>query len=183
MKTTCLTLLLILAIGLIRFLPHPENLTPLAAFALIGGFYLGKRFALWVPLAALILSDLILNIMAGYSAFHWPRLIDWSVFVLIGVAALAVRQRGWQAKVATTFAAPLGFFAVSNFGVWLTGLSLSGLPYDKSLAGLGQCYLAGVPFLRGTLIGDWGFVALFALIHLLATRSERRALSLTSCNH
>lgn len=180
MKSLPITLLLVMAIALIRFLPHPENLAPVAAFALIGGFFLGKRHALWVPLAALLISDLILNTMAGYSAFHWPRLIDWAVFALIGSAALAVRERNWQAKLATTIAAPLLFFTISNFGVWLTGLNLAGVPYDKSLAGLGQCYLAGIPFLRGTLIGDWGFVALFALIHHLASQPNRRHSKITT---
>ena len=48
---------LIVAIIAFRFLPHPGNFAPVGAFALIGGFYLGKRFALWVPFAALFLSD------------------------------------------------------------------------------------------------------------------------------
>lgn len=166
---------LVAAIVAFRLLPHPENFAPIGAFALIGGFYLGKRHALWVPVAALFVSDLVLNSRAGYSVFHWPRLIDWSAFLLIGLAALAVRERGWKPRLGTVIAAPFFFFAVSNFGVWLTGLNLAGVPYAKSLAGLAECYLAGLPFLRGTVLGDWGFVALFAGVLHLASRSVRPA--------
>jgi hypothetical protein len=127
-----------------------------------------------VPFAALFVSDLILNHWAGYGVFYWGRLIDWSAFLLIGLAALAVRERGWKSRLGTTIAAPFFFFAVSNFGVWLSGLNLAGVPYDKTFAGLAECYLAGLPFLRGTLLGDWGFVALFAGVLLFASRSVRR---------
>ena len=74
---------------------------------------------------------------------------------LIGLAATAVRERSWQAKLATTIATPFFFFAVSNFGVWLTGINLAGVPYAKTFAGLLECYAAGLPFLRGTMLGDW----------------------------
>ena len=62
---------------------------------------------------------------------------------------------------------------MSNFGVWLTGLGLSGQPYAKSFAGLTECYVAGLPFLRGSLLGDWGFMALFAGVMTLAAATSR----------
>ena len=166
---------LVAAIVAFRFLPHPANVAPIGAFALIGGFYLGRRYALWVPFAALFLSDLFLNHQAGYAAFHWPRMIDWAAFLLIGMAALSVRERGWKTKLAATFATPFFFFAVSNFGVWLTGINLAGTPYPKTLAGLAECYVAGLPFLRGTMLGDWGFAALFVAIMHLAAVSQKPA--------
>ena len=170
-----LILSLVAAIVAFRLLPHPENFAPVGAFALVGGFYLGKRHALWVPFAALFVSDLVLNRWAGYGVFYWGRMIDWAAFLLIGLAALAVREHGWKSRLGTTIVAPLFFFAASNFGVWLTGLNLAGVPYDKSLAGLVECYVAGLPFLRGTVLGDWGFVALFAGVLHFGARSVRTA--------
>lgn len=164
---------LVAAIVAFRFLPHPGNVAPVGAFALIGGFYLGKKHALWVPFAALFLSDLFLNIQAGYSAFHWPRMIDWAAFLLIGMAALAVRERGWKTKLGATFVTPFFFYAVSNLGVWLTGINLAGVPYAKTLNGLTECYIAGLPFLRGSVLGDWGFAALFIAVMHLASASSK----------
>jgi hypothetical protein len=76
-------------------------------------------------------------------------------------------------KLGATFTTPFFFYAVSNLGVWLTGINLAGVPYAKTFAGLTECYVAGLPFLRGTMLGDWGFAALFvALMHLAAATSR-----------
>jgi len=156
-----------------RFMPHPENVAPIGAFALLGGLYLNRRLALAVPVLALVLSDVLLNTHMGYAAFHAPRLLDYAVFIAIGMAALAIRHRGWKVQLGGAAAVPFFFYAVSNFGVWLTGLGLSGQPYAKSIAGLGECYVAGLPFLRGSLLGDWGFMALFAGVMALAAAASR----------
>lgn len=175
-------LALVAAIVAFRFMPHPGNVAPIGAFALIGGFYLGKRHALIVPFAVLFISDLFLNLQAGYAAFHWPRAIDWAAFLLIGMAGLAVRDKGWKTKLGATFATPFFFYAVSNFGVWLTGISLAGVPYAKTLQGLTECYVAGLPFLRGTMLGDWGFAALFVALMQLAAMKSQRAATAASAN-
>ena len=100
-------------------------------------------------------------------------MIDWAAFLLIGMAALALRERGWKMKLGATIVTPLFFFVVSNLGVWLTGINLAGVPYAKTFSGLVECYVAGLPFLRGTMLGDWGFTALFvAVMHLAAASSK-----------
>lgn len=164
---------LVVAMIAFRFMPHPENLAPIGAFALMGGLYLNRRLALVVPVLVLVLSDGLLNTRMGYAAFHAPRLLDYAVFLGIGLAAVAIRNKGWKVQFGGAVAVPFVFFGVSNFGVWLTGLGLSGQPYAKSLTGLLECYAAGLPFLRGSLLGDWGFMALFAGVMALATAGSR----------
>ena len=39
------------------------------------------------------------------------------------------------------------FFIISNFGVWLSG----GM-YEKNIAGLINCYMMAIPFLKNTMI-------------------------------
>jgi hypothetical protein len=171
---------LVISIVAFRFLPHPANIAPIGAFALIGGFHLGRRHALWVPFLATFLSDIALNLQAGYPAFHAPRIIDWVAFLLIGLAGLSLRDRGWIPKLTAVFVTPFFFFAVSNFGVWLAGLDIAGAPYPKTTAGLASCYAAGLPFLRGTLAGDWIFSAVFlSAAALVAAKSAAPARSLT----
>jgi hypothetical protein len=69
--------------------------------------------------------------------------------------------------VATALIASACFFLLSNFGAWLDPL----MQYEKSPAGLLQCYIAGLPFWRATLVSDvlftvgfWAFAALFASV-------------------
>jgi len=164
---------LVVAMIAFRFMPHPENVAPIGAFALMGGLYLNRRFALVVPVLALVVSDLVLNAQMGYPVFHAPRLLDYGAFLVIGMVALAIRNKGWKLQFGGAVAVPFFFYAVSNLGVWLTGLGLSGQPYAKSVAGLVECYVAGLPFLRGSMLGDWGFMALFAGIMALAAMGSR----------
>ncbi len=166
-----------------RFMPHPENVAPIGAFALMGGFYLNKRFALAVPVLVLVLSDLVLNAQMGYPVFHAPRLLDYSAFLVIGMAGLALRDRSWKFQLGGAVSVPLFFYAVSNLGVWLTGLSLSGQPYARTFAGLVECYVAGLPFLRGSMLGDWGFMALFAAVMAVAAANSRTERAVATSSH
>jgi hypothetical protein len=167
-------ILMILAGAIYRLAPHPagfENVAPVAALAFVGGMYFGRRYAVWLPLAILGLSDLVLNVRAGYPAFYWPRLIDYAALAGIGAMGLWLRERPAAGKLAGALATPFVFFLASNFGVWLFGLNLANEFYPKTLAGLAACYAAGLPFLRGTLLGDYGFMALFAGSAWLVSRA------------
>ena len=64
MKTKLITLsIIIFSIALFRILPHPANVSPVAAMALFGGVYFAdKRVALIIPFVALLLSDLIIGL-------------------------------------------------------------------------------------------------------------------------
>lgn len=161
-----LVILMTLAAAAYRLLPHPYNIAPFGAMALLGGLYFGRRYALWVPLAALAATDLILNRQAGYPVLYWPRAFDYSAFLLIGALGLWARHRSFGAKLSSVAATPFLFYLISNFGVWLFGMNLANQFYPKTLAGLVECYAAGLPFLRGTVIGDWAFVAAFGVAWL-----------------
>jgi hypothetical protein len=167
-----LAIIMTLAAAAYRLMPHPYNIAPLGAIALLGGMHLGRRYALWLPIIVLALTDLILNVRMGYPMVYWPRAFDYGAFALIGALGLWARSRQSWTKLGMVAATPFVFFLLSNLGVWLFGLSLSDEPYPKSLLGLAACYAAGLPFLRGTIIGDWGFMAAFALAVQMARLSS-----------
>jgi hypothetical protein len=150
--------LLIVAAAASRLLPHPPNVTPVAAMALFGGAaFVDLRLALLVPLGAMVLSDLVLG-LHGTLPFVYGAL---AATALIG--RLVRRRRRPAALVAASLTASTLFFLVTNFGVWLVG----GL-YPKTAAGLAAAYVAGLPFFRNTLLGDLAFTVLlfggFALL-------------------
>jgi len=173
-----LAILMVLGAGIFRLVANGLqwwNIAPVAAIALLGGMYLGRRYALWVPLAVLAVTDIVLNVRMGYPMFYWPRAFDYVAFLLVGLLGLWARERKLGTKVSAAIATPFLFFLISNFAVWLFGTSLANAPYAKTFSGLMECYAAGIPFLRGTVVGDWGFMALFALSAVLLgrTSSER----------
>ena len=54
---------IILVLAVYRVIPHPPNVSPLAAMALFGGVYLADRkLAFIIPLFALVVSDLIIGL-------------------------------------------------------------------------------------------------------------------------
>ncbi len=170
-----LAILMVLGAGIFRLTAHEFhwwNIAPVGAMALLGGMHLGRRYALWVPLAVLAVTDILLNVWMGYPMFYWPRAFDYGAFLLIGLLGLWARNRKVGAKLSAVIATPFLFFLISNFAVWLFGMSLANTPYDKTLSGLVSCYAAGLPFLRGTIIGDWGFMALFAVSALALRRTS-----------
>lgn len=145
MRSIFLGSILILAAAFSRLLPHPVNCTPIAAIALVGGVYLDKRIALIVPLAALILSDLVIG-------FHPTILFVYGSFLLIGFMGLWLKAHKKPIPIigAALFSS-LVFFVITNMGVWLTG---GGWSYPKTWQGLIECYTLALPFFRNTIAGD-----------------------------
>jgi hypothetical protein len=126
----------------------------------------GRRsLALVVPVAAMLVSDLIIGFddwriaVADYVALTLP--------VAIGIYGR--RYRLSRVLIPASLACSLLFFAVSNFAVWAFG----GL-YSHDTAGLVQCYVMALPFLKYTMAGDLAWVAvLFGgafLVQRLAAR-------------
>lgn len=171
--TRLATLAAIAAVAIYRLTPHLPNFTPVGAMFVLGGLFLGRNL-LWMaaPFAGLLISDTLLNLAYDGRAIHPGRVVDYLAFAVIALCArwAANRPMGW--RVATVIGAPVAFFLISNFGVWLARGSLPGEPpYAHNWQGLAACYTAALPFFRGTLIGDWLFAgAGLAALEMLRTR-------------
>ena len=61
----------IAAAAALRLVPHPPNFSPIDAMALFSGAYLARRWMSFVaPLAALLLSDLVLGFYHGMATVY-----------------------------------------------------------------------------------------------------------------
>ena len=141
---------IVLAAAAMRMVPHPPNLTPLAAVALFAGSYCRSRIvAIIVPLVAMLLSDLVLG-------FHATMPFVYASYMAIAMMGIALGQsRSMFTVLFAAVAASVLFFVVSNCGCWLLG----GL-YPKTWAGLISCYVAAIPFFQYTIAGDLFFCAI-----------------------
>jgi hypothetical protein len=141
-----------LSAAAMRLLPHPPNMTPIAAMALFGGVYFtDRRVAFMVPLAAMYLSDLALGFFVyDFGWFHPFMPFVYASFAVTVCLGLLIRRRLNLLMVGgAALASSVLFFVVTNFGVWLVGNL-----YPKTVAGLLSCYVAAIPFFRNTLAGD-----------------------------
>jgi hypothetical protein len=160
---------IVIAAAMARLMPHPPNVTPIAAMALFGGAFLpNRRLAYALPLAAMLLSDIVLGITLYGKAMLASQPIVYAC--LLGTVAMGklIRDRRSALNVGTvTLASSLMFFGVTNFSVWAAG-SL----YPRTLAGLVVCYTAAILFFRNSLMGDMAFTATlfggFALLENVA---------------
>jgi hypothetical protein len=148
---------LILLAAFSRIIPHPANFSPLGAIALFGAAHFSKKWQiLLIPIAATWLSDLFINnvIYAAYyptftwfyEGFYWQYLS----YLVIAVIAIPLFKKVNKERILLgALSSTVIFFLISNVGCWI-GNSF----YPQNFAGLMSCYAAGIPFLKGTILGD-----------------------------
>ncbi|HEX6742070.1 MAG TPA: DUF6580 family putative transport protein, partial [Sphingomicrobium sp.] len=89
--------------------------------------------------------------------------VYFSVVAIVLIGRLLAKRRTVIRIGAAALASSILFFLVTNFGVWLVMNY-----YPKTLAGLGACYAAAIPFFQNTVASDLFFSTLlfggFALL-------------------
>lgn len=154
-------ILILLAAVFSRLIPHPPNVTAVTALALLGGAYiLPRSLAVFIPVLALLISDLALG-------FHSTMFFVYAATGMIALVATGTLRKSlsWSRILVGSVSASLFFFAVTNFGVWLVD-SL----YPQTAAGLVQCFVMALPFLGNQVVGDLLYVtALFGILEIVKT--------------
>ena len=155
-------LLVIFIAVLMRLLPHLPNFTPIAAMALFGGVYLNKKYAFVIPFLAMFISDIFLG-------FHSAMPYVYGSFILTGIIGLWLKKhKSAKNIICSSLISSILFFLITNFGVWAGGW------YPKTLSGLMQSYMMGIPFFKNTVLGDLCYTGVFfgiyELVQLLIVR-------------
>jgi hypothetical protein len=179
-----LTLILLLSgifFRLIRVDLAPEslpNFAPLMAAALCGAVFIPGWLGLVVPVAALLVSDALLNVHYGVPVVSSQLLWTLPGYLIAVGLGWMIRERrgGLLAILGGTLVASVLFYLVTNTGCWL-GLAA----YPQNFTGWIQAMTTGLPgypptwtFLRNSLIGDLLFAAFFVALErvLVPVRTE-----------
>jgi hypothetical protein len=161
-------LFVILAIA-VRFLPHPLAFTPVGAALLFFGAK-GPRRQMWLPVALLAASDVVLTTMVYHYPVTWDHFVTWAWYAAMIWLGTKLRNGGSVRILGAALAGSVSFFLVSNFAVWAVWHDM----YPATFAGLMACYDAGLPFFRRAVEGDLLFTsAMFALPGLLQALSSQ----------
>ena len=149
--TLALTVGVAVLAGCSSLLPEtvrPWNFAAIGAVGLFAAARLRPLQALLVLALAIAVKDLCMIVKWDFP----PDPLTWLAY--LGYAAIGyglLRHTESPLRVgAGAVAGSLAFFLVSNFGSWI----MQAQPYAYSLAGLVDCYEAGIPFHRSTLISD-----------------------------
>jgi hypothetical protein len=143
--------LLLLVAVLSRLLPHAGWWN----FTAVGGalLYFGARRPwrkMLAPLAVLMAADYYLTVYSYHYSFRWESYLPtWGWYVAaMALGLILLRSRTTFVRVAAgALLGPTSFFVLSNYAVWIGG----GM-YPRTLAGLGACYVAALPFYRNDLL-------------------------------
>lgn len=173
-KTQLLFAALLILLGILfrtawHLAPNVEFVT---TATLLAAAYLGKKWALSVPLIIMGISDIFIG---NTNIF----LFTWSAYLIIGIMSnwllgtkkLKLKMQDDKAKFkmikiikATSLgiAASILFYLWTNFGVWV--LDAWGM-YPKTLSGLIDAYILGIPFVKYNIIGNMLFMPIsFSLV-------------------
>ncbi len=138
--------------------------TPTLAALLYFG-YKQPRSRMWLPLVLFATGDLLLSAAVYHYPLSFDLLFTWAFYAGALLLGSLLKDRLSIARVAgASLTGSVAFFVISNFAVWAVWNM-----YPKTLAGLGACYVAALPFFRNGVIGDLMFTAiLFGLPALVA---------------
>ena len=141
------------------------NFAPVGAVSLYSGARLRGWQAYLLPLVLMAVTDPFLG---GYSSATPWVYASFLVTVWIGSRLRSTENPAWIGGAAVL--SSVQFFLITNFGAWL------GMPhlYSRSLAGLGNCYVAAIPFFGRTLASDLVYSAALFGLHAWLSRTVVR---------
>ena len=141
---------ILLALAVSRFIPHPPNFTSLLALSFYIPAIFGRKF---IPIV--MLCYLITDIFIG---FHSVVFFTWGSVLLIGLLSRYFTN-SFTSRISGALLGACLFFLVTNFGIWLLGT------YGYSLDGLILCFTLALPFFGYSLISTLIFSVLIESIY------------------
>jgi len=155
-----------------------SNFAPLAAIALCGAVYFPTKLKFALPLAALFLSDIVLNMHYSAPLLAPEILCRYLALGLVGWLGLALANNpSWKTLLPASLAGSTLFYVITNVFSWLSEPG-----YVKNFAGLIQALTIGLPqysatptwmFFRNSVVSDLLFTGLFVLCMNFVHGSER----------
>ncbi len=165
-------LMLVVVAAAYRAIPgRPWGFAPQFAMAIFGGSVIkDKKLAFLLPLLSLLISDVFYEILyingifdiKGFYSGMWMNYLLFGALTIVGFFINAEKPIS-IAKGAV--AAPTIFFFASNFVTWLGN---GGYSRPKTITGLSQTLIDGIPFYTNSLIATFVFgTVLFGGFYLL----------------
>ena len=137
---------LFIVASLLRFLPHPPNMTPIIAISVLSVACFENRYLQFgFPLLIMVVTDAVIG-------FHALVPVVYLGVLLSGLSGYVLKRKlTFSGLFGSGLLASIVFFCVTNFGVWALGAM-----YPKTLMGLSTCFVMAIPFFHNTLIATVG---------------------------
>lgn len=143
----------------------PQNFSAAYALAFCGGLYFCGAMAWWLPMGALLVTDILLNVFYYHEpVFSGYMLVKTLAFVaIVALGRLFKPQMSWLKLTCGGLLGAILFYLITNTASWISDPG-----YAKTIAGWIQALTTGLPgypptweFFRNTLMSGGIFSALF----------------------
>ena len=182
-KTLVISGLFILFGAFSRLFTFVPNFSALESLALFGGAYIAMKYiAILIPLAAMFLSDLVINntIARPFFPDHEGLVIFsdymiWNTLAIILIVIfgrLFLKKMNFKNGVMGIIGATAIFWIITNIAAWLT----SGI-FPITFSGMIANFISALPFLKNSLLGNFAFGTLLFGSYELLTRSYPNLIS------
>lgn len=165
---TITAVLLVIITAASRVIPHPWDFTPMIAVALFAGARIQRG---WLAGLAVLGCLALGDIAIGYFPYGGMAWVYGAMLLVVALGRPLRTRTGLLAPVLGALGGGFAFFVITNFGVWLGSL------YPHTLAGLGECYVAAIPFYRNQIVGDLVFSGALFGLYALAIDVRRRVVA------
>jgi len=159
--------ILLLALFAVSRVPGllPHNFSAVYGFLFCAGICFRGGWMAWVPLAVMLVTDVLLNWHYGAAWLRWEMLGNYAAYLgILGLSRLFSRKSSWLSLLGGGVLGAILFYLITNTASWLFDAA-----YAKNLAGWIQALTTGHPglpptweFFRSTLLSGGLFTGLFA---------------------
>jgi hypothetical protein len=148
----------------------------MAIFA--GATFTNKKLAFALPLASMLLSDVMFEMISTGSGFWgWGQLAGYAIFALITVIAFTLKNVTAPKVIGYSLGSSVIFYLLSNLSFFVFDNPVYHT-YTQSFAGLVNCYVAALPFFRTSIAADLVYSGvLFGAYYLLLNYTAKKAIA------
>ncbi len=152
-----------------------SGFSPVIAIALFSGLIIKERnMSFLLPLLSLLISDALIELLYLGGQFPYPGLYggQWMNYMILLTSTFigwVLKGNNYTSLTVGAIAAPSFYFLLSNFFVWLNANELL---YSRNFGGLVNCYEAGLPFYRNSLIATLLFLPVILFIYNYLTKRK-----------
>ncbi len=149
----------------------PPNFSPVYALAFCAGVYLPRRLAWWLPLTALFVSDIFLNLHYSVPLLSGFLTLNYVAYAaLVGLGRRFSRRSSWLKLLCGGLLGAILFYLITNTAAWFNPAPgpFPQPPYPRTFLGWVQAMTVGTSswpptwtFFRNTLLSGGLFTGLF----------------------
>jgi hypothetical protein len=175
-----IAVLLVVAAAISRVLLYPHyNFSPMVGMAIFAGAtFTNKKMAFALPLAAMLLSDIIFETMNTGSGF-WGlgQVAGYGIFALITLMAFTLKKVTAPKVIGYSLLSSVVFFILSNLSFFVIDNPVYHT-YTQNFTGFINCYVGAIPFFRTSIVADLVYSGvLFGAYYLIQQTASRKAVA------